>query len=70
MNAGKFKRGGTPPYKVIVVEMENENPPPEFVDVFKIQVTASGKTLDKIYLSLKEAELDCEELIKNYPTPW
>ncbi|WP_155288316.1 hypothetical protein [Ralstonia solanacearum] len=69
MSYGNFKKWGTPPYKVISQEVINDNPPPKIKEIFRIQITSSGKLMDKIYHSLDKAEKDCEELIKNYPNP-
>lgn len=63
MKSGNNSAGKPPKikkYKVVEDVIENDSPPPEFITVYYIELTQSGKRLDKIYYKLEDAEYECD----------
>jgi hypothetical protein len=65
MKIGSMSAGSRPkskPYRVISESVKNFDPPPEYVEIYWIEVVATGKRVGKSYISLEQAELECKEM--------
>lgn len=65
MKIGSMSAGSRPkskPFRVISESVKSFDPPPEFVEIYWIEVVATGKRFDKLFHTLEEAEFKCEEM--------
>ena len=65
MKIGSMSAGSRPkskPFRVVSESVKNFDPPPEYVEIFWIEVASTGKRLEKSYLNIEQAELECKEM--------